>query len=98
VLVSPVGKDSEKKELIFMSLVISDELLKAAKVSEDELMQEIVLLLFQQDKLSLGKASHLLGISQMEFQKLLASRKICLHYDVEEFREDIKSLQAREWR
>jgi predicted HTH domain antitoxin len=81
-----------------MSLVISDELLKAAKVSEDELMQEIVLLLFQQDKLTLGKASYLLGISQMEFQKLLASRKICLHYDVEEFREDIKSLQAREWR
>jgi predicted HTH domain antitoxin len=81
-----------------MSLVISDELLKAAKVSEDELMQEIVLLLFQQDKLTLGKASHLLGMSQMEFQKLLASRKICLHYDVEEFREDIKSLQARGWR
>jgi predicted HTH domain antitoxin len=81
-----------------MSLVISDELLKAAKVSEDELMQEIVLLLFQQDKLTLGKASHLLGMSQMEFQELLASRKICLHYDVEEFREDIKSLQARGWR
>lgn len=81
-----------------MSLVISDELLKAAKVSEDELIQEIVLLLFQQDKLTLGKASHLLGMNQMEFQKLLASRKICLHYDVEEFREDIKSLQARGWR
>ena len=81
-----------------MSLVISDELLKAAKISEDELMQEIVLLLFQQDKLSLGKASHLLGMSQIEFHKLLANRKICLHYDVEEFREDIKSLRVRGWR
>jgi predicted HTH domain antitoxin len=81
-----------------MSLVISDELLTSAKVSEDELMQEIILLLFQQDKLTLGKASYLLGMSQIGFQKLLAARKICLHYDVDEFREDIENLEARGWR
>jgi predicted HTH domain antitoxin len=81
-----------------MSLVIPDELLKAARMSEAELMQEIVLMLFQQEKLTLGRASRLLGITQIEFQRLLASRKICVHYDVEDFRQDIKSLQERGWR
>jgi predicted HTH domain antitoxin len=80
------------------SLVIPDELLKAARMSEAELMQEIVLMLFQQEKLTLGRASRLLGITQIEFQRLLASRKICVHYDVEDFRQDIKSLQERGWR
>jgi predicted HTH domain antitoxin len=81
-----------------MSLVIPDELLKAARMSEAELMQEIVLMLFGQEKLTLGRASRLLGITQIEFQRLLASRKICVHYDVEDFRQDIKSLQERGWR
>jgi predicted HTH domain antitoxin len=40
-----------------MSLVIPDELLKAARMSEAELMQEIVLMLFGQEKLTLGRAS-----------------------------------------
>jgi predicted HTH domain antitoxin len=54
-----------------MSLVISDELLKASGLKEDELFLEIVLLLFQQEKLSLGKAAELLEMSQIRFQRLI---------------------------
>lgn len=79
-----------------MSSVISDDLVKASGFSENELLLEIVLRLFQQDKISLGKASELLGLHRMQFQKLIAERGICVHYDIEEFQEDLKTLEEME--
>jgi predicted HTH domain antitoxin len=76
-----------------MSLVISDDLVKASGFSENELFLEIVLMLFRQDKISLGKASELVGLHRMQFQKLLADRGICVHYDVTEFQDDLNNLQ-----
>ena len=51
-----------------MSLMISDDLVKASGSSENELFLEIALILFRQDKISLGKASELLNLHRMEFQ------------------------------
>jgi predicted HTH domain antitoxin len=48
-----------------MSLVISDDVLKASGLTADSLFLEIILLLFQQEKLSLGKAAELLDMSQI---------------------------------
>jgi predicted HTH domain antitoxin len=79
-----------------MSLVISDDLVKASGFSENELLLEIVLRLFQQDKISLEKASELLGLHRIQFQKLIAEREICVHYDIEDFQEDLKILDAIE--
>lgn len=76
-----------------MSLLIPDELVKASGLSEAELLQELVLLLFQSQKLTLGKASRLLGITQLEFQGLLASRDLYIHYNVEDLHEDVRNLQ-----
>lgn len=76
-----------------MSLIISDEILAATGMSEVELKQEIAILLFQKEKLTLGKASQLAGMSQLQFQHLLASRQIPVHYDVAELEEDLKTLQ-----
>ncbi len=80
-----------------MSLVVSDDLIKASGLSECELLLEIVLMLFQQDKISLGKASELMGMHRMEFQKLLDDRGICVHYDVAEFQQDLKTLREAGW-
>ena len=80
-----------------MSLVISDDIVKASGFSESELLLEIAIMLFQQDKISLGKSSELLGMHRMQFQKLLAERGICVHYYVDEFQEDIDSLQETSW-
>lgn len=80
-----------------MSLVISDEIVKASGLSEDELLLELVLLLFQQDKISLGKAAELLKMPQVRFQRLIVDRNICVHYDVAEWQEDIEHLTAKGW-
>ncbi|NEQ73206.1 MAG: UPF0175 family protein [Okeania sp. SIO2C9] len=76
-----------------MSVVIPDDVLRAAKMSEAQLKLEIAIMLFQQDKISIGKARRLAGINLLEFQREIAERGICIHYDVEEFEEDIKTLQ-----
>jgi len=81
-----------------MSLVISDDVLQAAKLSESDLMREIAIMLFQQERITLGKASQLADMTQLAFQQLLAARNICLHYDIVEYEADIKSLKENGWR
>jgi predicted HTH domain antitoxin len=62
-------------------------------MSVAELSLEIAVLLFQREKLTLGQASRLAGMSQLQFQHILASRQIPAHYDVAEFEEDLRTLQ-----
>jgi len=81
-----------------MSITISDEILEQIQMSDAELLQEIAIILFQKEKFTLGQASSFTRMSQFQFQKLLASRKIPLHYDLAELREDVKSLEANGWR
>jgi len=76
-----------------MSLVISDDLVSVSGLSENELCLEIVVMLFQQEKISLGKAGELVGLHRMEFQKLLSDREICVHYDLADFQDDLNTLQ-----
>lgn len=80
-----------------MSLVISDDIIRASGLSEADLLLEIIVLLFQQEKLSLGKASEILGVPQIRFQRLLDDRGICVHYDVADFRKDLQHLSEKGW-
>ncbi|NEP09667.1 MAG: hypothetical protein F6K14_05460 [Symploca sp. SIO2C1] len=45
-----------------MSLLISDEVVQASGLSEAELLQELILMLFEHEKITLGSASRFLGI------------------------------------
>jgi predicted HTH domain antitoxin len=76
-----------------MSLVISDDILHTTGMTETELLQEIAILLYQKEKLTLGQASKLAQMSQLRFQFLLASRQIPLHYDIAEFEADLRTLR-----
>jgi predicted HTH domain antitoxin len=64
-------------------------------LSEAELLSELAIALFQQDRVSLGSASKIAGMHIMNFQKLISDRGICIHYDVEEFQQDVQHLQER---
>ena len=76
-----------------MSVVIPDEILHAARMTEAEFRQEIAIFLFEKEKLTLAQASRLADVSRLQFQHLLASRRIAVHYDVAEFEEDLRTLQ-----
>jgi predicted HTH domain antitoxin len=75
-----------------MAVTIPDEVLAAAGMGEPEIKRELALTLFQQERLTLGQARRLAGMSHLEFQALLAKRQIPMHYGVEEFREDLRTL------
>ena len=80
-----------------MSLTISDEILHSTGMTSKELLVEIAVMLFEKEKVSLGKASKIAEMNYVEFQELLAQRNIPLHYDVAEFQEDMKTLKATGW-
>ena len=75
-----------------MALSIPEDILQAARMSEDELRRELAVLLFQQGRLSLGKACELARMSRATFQHLLASRDVPIHYDVSDFDDDMQTL------
>jgi len=73
-------------------VTIPDEVLAAAHMSESEIKRELALTLFQQERLTLAQANRLTEISQLAFQALLADRQIPVHYGMEEFREDLRTV------
>lgn len=85
-------------EIKTMSLVIPDEFLQTAHISEATLKLEIAILLFGQEKITLGAASQFADMNQLEFNHILGSRKITIHYGIEEFRQDLRTLEANNWR
>ncbi|NJL40882.1 MAG: UPF0175 family protein [Leptolyngbyaceae cyanobacterium SM1_4_3] len=56
-----------------------------------------IIALFQQNRITLGTASQLANLHQIEFQRLIASRGICIHYDVEDLEQDLSSLRQNGW-
>ena len=76
-----------------MPVTISDAVLTTAHISEPELKRELALTLFQQGRLTLAQASRLAEMGQLAFQALPAKRQIPIHYGVEEFREDLRTLR-----
>ena len=77
-----------------MSVVIPDEVLDAAGMSGAELVRELAVLLFQRERLGVGQASRLAGTGWVEFQHLLASRQIPVHYGATEFEADLETLEG----
>lgn len=76
-----------------ISIEIPGEVMHAARMTPDDLKQELAIHLFQENKLSFGKARELAGLTVWEFQNLLGSRKIPIHYGVEEYEDDLKTLR-----
>lgn len=79
-----------------MAVVIPDETLYAAHLSAAELKQELAVLLFKQDRLTLMQAAGLAEMRPIPFQHLLASRGISPHYDVAEFEQDLATMRQME--
>jgi predicted HTH domain antitoxin len=62
-------------------------------MTTEELKRELAIHLFEQGRLSFGKAREMAGMTVAAFQQLLGSRGICVHYDIAEYREDLATLK-----
>lgn len=72
---------------------IPREVIHATRMTPQELRRELAIYLFQQGKLSFGKAREMAGMTVWAFQQLLGSRGIPVHYDVEDYEEDLATLR-----
>ena len=80
-----------------ITLNLPDSLSQAETFNQSDWLREIAIALFQQERISLGRASKIAGIEIMSFQKLLANRGICVHYNVEDLEQDVQHLRDRGW-
>jgi len=68
------------------------KLLKPRKL-ESEVRLLVALELYREGRVSLGKAAEIAGLSIREFLYELRSRNIPLNYDLEELKEDLKTIK-----
>ena len=75
-----------------MALIIKDSELQEAHLTEDELRLEIAIMLYQQGRLSMGRASKFADMNRILLIKKLGRRQIPINYDEDELEEDLKTL------
>ena len=76
-----------------LSIEIPREVIHATRMTPQELKRELSIYLFQQGKLSFGKAREMAGMTVWAFQQLLGSRGVPVHYDIDDYEEDLKTLE-----
>lgn len=74
---------------IQITLNLPDTLSQTETFNQSDWLREIAIALFQQERISLSRASTIAGMEIIDFQKLVANRGICAHYDVEDFEQDV---------
>jgi predicted HTH domain antitoxin len=77
-----------------MPLLIPDETLREAGLSEHEALVEIACSLFDSDKLTLWSAARLAKLSRVEFEGELMARRIAVYRPtVSDLKADLKALE-----
>jgi predicted HTH domain antitoxin len=77
-----------------IAIEIPREVLHATRMQPLELKQEPAIHLFQQGRLSFGKAHEMADMTVWGFQQLLGSRGIPIHYGVDDYEEDMSTLKG----
>jgi len=80
-----------------ITLDLPDDLAQTDTFNQSDWLREIAIALFQQERITLSRASKIASMDLMDFQKLISDRGICVHYDVEDFEQDMQHLRDRGW-
>ncbi len=63
---------------------------------DTELKKELALQLYREGLLSFGNARRLAGMNKVDFHFLLGQRKIERHYDIDDYRKDLETVDKWE--
>ncbi len=78
-----------------MPLILSDQVLSDIQMTAEEVRLNLGIWLYLEQKVSIGKAASLAGMSRFEFQKALADRKLpVINYPVESVKKELQDLTA----
>jgi len=80
-----------------ISVKVPRDLIRILKVRDEEVSKLVRLYLaielYREEKVSLGKAAGIAGVSRCEMMEILASKGIPIQYDVEDLEKDLKTLE-----
>lgn len=76
-----------------LMIEIPQDILTSARLTMEELKQEMAVFLYQQGRLSVGKAHELADMSLWQFRQLLASRLIPIHLDEQDVLDEYHTLE-----
>jgi predicted HTH domain antitoxin len=74
-------------------LEIPQDILDSARLSLDQVRVDLAVHLYEQGRLSIGKAHELAGLSLWEFRQLLGVRRIPTRFDGEDLEQDLETLR-----
>lgn len=77
-----------------MQLVVDQRAAGENRLSEPELLCELAVVLYQREKLPLGRAARLAGMKKFQFNELLAARGIPIHYGLHELQQDLETART----
>lgn len=75
-------------------LVISGNILEELRISPSELKIDLAVYLYDMERLTMGQAKKLAGLTQIDFQKEMSKRDVCIKYDIEDFEQDLLTLKS----
>jgi predicted HTH domain antitoxin len=73
---------------------IHDDVLRGLVLTEDQARLDLALGLFIDQRVTLGWGAEIARMTQSEFLKELGRRGIPVHYDVEDLRTDLQTLES----
>lgn len=75
------------------TITLPTEIIDAARLTPEELVREIAVMLFRQERITLEQGARLADMDRIEFQQLLSRQDTAVHYDVEDFEADLETLR-----
>jgi predicted HTH domain antitoxin len=78
-----------------MTVTIPDRVTKLMEAStEQEVVEQLALWLYSRNRISMGKASELAGVSRWEFGDLMHKYGVYHNYSIEDLEQDVATLEG----
>lgn len=77
-----------------MGLLITSDTLEKLNMSSQDFLIEMAVHFYDIGKMTMGQARKFANIDQITFQQELAKRNINIKYEVEDFLDDLKSIES----
>lgn len=76
-----------------MTITIENSILEEIGLSKSEILIELAVSFYKRGVLSIGKASNLAGVNQIEFRRELGKRDESINYNINDLEEDLTALK-----
>lgn len=75
-----------------MQLTLPDDLIQETGLTQDQLRFDLVLGLYIDEKVTLGRGAEIAGLSKSAFLDELGKRRIPVHYDARDVQADLETI------